>query len=185
MQKVLLESFEDHMMDPARPPEGFEQGYAEGHAAGLAAAKSEQVTLQHELVQSISDLEFKYEEARGEITKSLGPLFSGLTEKLFPQLIADGFADQIAMILQQAVSQGATTGLSLSVHPDQYDAVAASLSATPINAALSADTSLSPNAAWVRHEQEILRVDFDQLLDEIRTILSAVDPIETRSDTHG
>ena len=182
---MLLESFEDHMTDPAKPPEGFEQGHAEGYAEGYAAARSEQATLQHALVQNIADLEFKYEEARGEIIKSLAPLFSMLTEKLFPQLLADGFADQIAMILQQVASQRATTGLCLSVHPDQYDAVSATLSATSTNAMLSVDASLPANAAWVRHEQGMLRVDFDALLDEIRTILSAVEPTETRNDTHG
>lgn len=182
---MLLESFEDPMMDPTKPPEGFEQGYADGYAEGFAAARSEQATLRHELVQSIADLEFKYEEARGEITKSLGPLFSVLTEKLFPQLLTDGFADQIVMILQQAVSRGAASDFRLSVHPDQFDAVAASLTATSTNVTLSADASLPPNAAWVRHEQETMRVDFDQLLGEIRSVLSAVEPIKTRSDTHG
>lgn len=173
------------MMDPTKPPEGFEQGFAEGYAAGLAATKSEQATLRQELVQNIADLEFKYEEARAEITNSLAPLFYVITEKLFPQLIADGFAGQIAMILQQTVAKGANTGVSLSVHPEQYDAVAASLSATQINATLSSDPSLPPNAAWVRHEQETMRVDFDQLLGEIRSVLSAVEPREKRSDSHG
>ena len=185
MQNLLLESFENLMKDPAKLPEGFEKGYEEGFAAGISAATSTQATLQQELVQSVADLEFKYEEARGEITKSLKPLFSVITEKLFPQLIADGFADQIAMILQQTISQGVTTGFNLSVNPKQRDAIAAALSEMTTTTALSVDPSLPMNAARLRYEQGASHVDFDQLLAEIRTILSAVDVIEPRSETYG
>ncbi len=185
MQRVLLESFEGDMKDPAKLPEGFENGYEEGFAAGIAAAAETQAMLEQELVQSIADLEFKYEEARGEITRSLRPLFSVITEKLFPLLLAEGFADQIATTLQETVSQGATTGFSLSVNPKQHDAVAAVLSAMTTTVDLSVDPTLPMNAARLRHDQSALHVDFDQLLADIRIILSAVDVREPRSETHG
>jgi flagellar biosynthesis/type III secretory pathway protein FliH len=185
MQKMQLESFDDDAPHAAPPPEGYEQGFAAGYAEAFAAAKAEQATLQQDLVQSIADLEFKYQEVRGEITRSLGPLFATLCEKLFPQLVEHGFASQIAHILTQAAAKNPESQFNLTVHPDQRDAVALALEATPVNVTLTTDPELRSNAAWVRYAQGALHVDLDQMLDDIRLILSAVDFIETRTETHG
>ena len=182
---MQLESFEDDATHMVQPDKGYEQGFADGYTQGLAAAKSEQVNLQQELIQSIADLEFNYQEVRGEIIRSLGPFFGSLSEKLFPQLIEYGFAGQIADVLTQAATADPTSKFSLSIHPDQQASVVAALDATSLNVALTTDVELSKNAAWVRYAQGAMHVDLDQLLADIRLILSAVDFIEARTENHG
>ncbi|SIT89093.1 hypothetical protein SAMN05421665_2871 [Yoonia rosea] len=185
MQKVQLESFDDDTVQEAHTPEGYEQGFAEGYAEGLAAAKSVHATLQQEFVQNIADLEFKYQEVRGELTRSLGPLFDILCNKLFPHLVEEGFASQIAHILLQTAAQNPALEFTLAIHPEQYDAVTSALEASSINVALTSDPELTKNEAWVRCGQDAQHVDLDHMLNDIRLILSAVDFIEMRTTPHG
>lgn len=182
---MQFESFDDDALQVAHAPEGYEQGFAEGYAEGLAAAKSEQTTLQQELVQNIADLEFKYQEVRGELTRSLAPLFDTLCRKLLPHLVEHGFAGQISQILMQAAAEHSASKFTLAIHPDQHDAVASALEASPINVMLMTDQELTRNEAWARWGQETLHVDLDQMLDDIRLILSAADFKETRTKPHG
>ncbi len=185
MQRMQLESFDDDAVQVAHTPEGYEQGFAEGYAEGLAAAKSEKAALQQEFVQNIADLEFNYHEVRGELTRSLGPLFETLTHKLFPHLVETEFAGQIGHILMRTAAQNPALQFTLAIHPDQYDAVASALEASPINVTLTTDPELTKNEAWIRCGQDAQHVDLDQMLDDIRLILSAVDFIETRTTPHG
>ena len=185
MQKVLLESFEDQTMAFAKPDEGFEKGFAVGFAEGKEAAKAVQTVLQDEFVQCISDLEFKYEEARSEITRSLGPLLSILVEKIFPHCLTEGFADQIVAVIQQSLNENTATGFRLTINPAQNTAVIAALAKAAIEVDLTVDPALPPNAAWVRYDQDELYVDGDALLGDIHSILTTVEPIEKRTETHG
>ncbi len=185
MQRILLESFETDTQKKQKPDEGYEKGFAEGYAAGLSAANSRQESLAHELVQTIADLEFKFDEARGEITQAMGPLFTALAEQVFPQCITDGFAEQIATLLQTTAAQSCPSDISLCIHPQQYDAITTALSATAISVAVTSDASLGLHAARIEHNKRTIQIDCDQLLDDIRNILSSVAFIETRNETHG
>ena len=185
MQKMRLESFDEEAQHLPHPPEGYDKGFAEGYAEGIAAAKSEQSALQQELVQSIADLEFKYEEVRGELIRSLGPLFTALSERVFPHLIEEGLADQIAHVLLQAAIADPAAQFNLSVHPSQHQSVATALETAQLNVTLGSDPALTRNAAWVRYSQSAQYVDFDQMLADIRLILSTVNFIETRTEKHG
>ena len=185
MGQVKLESFEDDALLAELPDEGFAQGFTEGHAAGLAAAKAEQAALAHELVQSIADLQFKYEEARGEMIRGMGPLFAALTEKVFPQCIAEDFADRVVALLLDKAAVHAGNGLTLRIHPQHKAAVTAACEAAEIDVAVVSDASLQPHAAWITHEAGAYHIDYDQLIDDIREILSSVDVIQPRSETHG
>ena len=185
MQKMMLESFEKDASHVNGPNPDFEAGFAEGHAAGLAAAKEEQTALARELTQNIADLKFKYDEARGEMTRALGPFFATIVDKVFPKCLSDGFAEQIVLTLEQAAAQAATSGLKLRLNPSQCDAVAAALSTTSINAELLADPALSSHAAWIEYGHQALHVDYDALIGEIRDIITSVNFIETRNAIHG
>ena len=185
MTNVKLESFESDPELAEKADAGFAQGFVEGHAAGLAEAQATQTTLAHEFVQSVADLEFKYEEARSEITHAMGPLLSALANKVFPQCIADGFAEQIVALLLNAAAEHGGRRFALRVHPQHSDAVTAALATAAIDAHVVNAPTLQPHAAWIQHEAGALQVDCDQLLNDIKAILSSVDVIQPRSETHG
>ena len=172
MTNVKLESFESDPELAEKADAGFAQGFVEGHAAGLAEAQATQTTLAHEFVQSVADLEFKYEEARSEITHAMGPLFSAL-------------AEQIGALLLNAAAEPGGGRLALRVHPQHSDAVTAALATAAIDAHVVNAPTLQPHAAWIQHEAGALQVDCDQLLNDIKAILSSVDVIQPRSETHG
>ncbi|WP_133122553.1 FliH/SctL family protein [Yoonia maricola] len=181
----MLESFESETLLDQAPDEGFEKGFTQGHAAGLAAAAAGQEALTQELVQNIADLQFKYDEARGEITRAIGPLFAALAQKVFPQCVAEGFVDQIVALLHKTASRTAERSFTLRLHPQYQEAVSAALMTAGLDVNVSTDPALSPHAAWVAYDTGAAHIDCDQLLDDIKTILSSVDFIETRSETHG
>lgn len=185
MQKIVFESFESDAELQDGADEGFERGFAEGYDAGLSAAKSEQTTLAKELVQNIADIAFKYDEARGELIRSMRPLFSALADKIFPQCISDGFTEQIVMILQKAGTGCPASAVTLCIHPAQHEALATALSSSPIDVALSPDPTLQPYTAVVQYDTGAIHIECDRLLDDIRAVLSSIDLIETRSETHG
>ncbi|EBA13851.1 FliH/SctL family protein [Roseobacter sp. CCS2] len=185
MAQVKLESFESDSLLAEKPDEGFAQGFTEGHAAGLVAAQAAQATLTQEMVQSVADLQFKYEEARGEITQAMGPLLTTLAYKIFPQYIADGFADQIVTLLLDAATNDAAGQFTLRIHPDNHEAVSAAIASAPLDANVVADEAVQLNAAWIQYEAGTLHIDCDQLLADIKAIISSIDLIQPRSETHG
>ncbi len=185
MRKVMLESFESDTPPAVTPDAGFEKGFAEGYQAGLSAAKDDQANLAHELVQTVADLEFKFDEAKGAIAQAMGPLFAALVSKVFPQLIEDGFPEQIVAVLLNTSSQSCSSEFSLCIHPSQSDAVITALSAASVGIQVSSDSALQLHEAWIHHDTGALHIDCDHLIDEIREILSSVNFIQTRSDTLG
>ena len=185
MQNLSLESFEADALASEQPDEAFENGFSEGFEAGLAAANSAQETLAQELVQAIADLEFNYDEARGEITRATGPLLRALAHKIFPHLVGTGFADQIVAVLHQATISEPQSSFILRVHPDQHGLVAAAVSSASLNVDLTADPSLQPHAAWAQSHAGALHIDCDRILEDIRSVLSSIDFIETGKEIHG
>jgi flagellar biosynthesis/type III secretory pathway protein FliH len=185
MPRVSLESFDASTVEQTGPSQSFEQGFVEGHAAGIAAAKAEQDMLRQEVVQSLADLEFKFNEARGEFIYSLAPFFEGLIEKVFPRLARDHFSEQIAAIMVQVAEKASVTKLHVKVHQSQRQAILSAVSESGIELTIEDDANLSETAALIRHEQHEILVDFDQLITEIGTVLLAVRNTDHRSEIYG
>lgn len=185
MQRVSLESFEATEVQQSGADGGFEQGFVEGHAAGIAAAHSEQSVLRKELVQSIADIEFKYNEARGEIIASLAPLFDGLVEKVFPRLVQDHFAAQIVATLAHVAEQAVVKKLQLRINPSQRDAILSAVSETGIELTFEDDESLSETSALIGSDRQEILIDFENLIHEIGTVLSTVQSYDQRTQTYG
>lgn len=180
MQRVLLESFDVESDATERPSADYSRGFQEGLAAAEAATQELQATLEKELVQSISDLAFKYEEVRSEIIQSLGPLFSALAEKVFPQCLADGFADQIAALLATLAAQKTGAQFHLAVPPRHCAAVASAAANSDLEVTISEDETLGDLAALISYQEAEWHVDGDQLLRDIQSILTAAQNDETR-----
>lgn len=183
-QLLTLESFDDTDIAEAVENRGYDDGYAEGYAAGLQTARVEQATLTEECVQALNAIDFTYAEAQRQMLDALQPLLRDLAEKVLPHCVANGFAGQIAALISNAIEQSAGTTLTLHVHPDQQTAIATAAHTTTANIVVTADESLSPHAAWIKHAGSEAFLDMDGLLAAITAILSAIEDTNDRT-AHG
>ncbi len=182
---LSLESFDDPEASASQETTIYQDGYDQGLADARKSQEADQSELTIGLVQAISDLEFKYVEARAEITASLAPMFEAVTQKVLPQCISHSFIMQITAILNGSTAQCASIPLKIAVHPSQKDAVALALKQSVSNAVITADDQLSNHAAWICHDREETHFDMDAVAKKIEVILSTISQLEERDNING
>lgn len=185
LHALSLEAFDADLAEDLLNNPAVQQAYDDGYAAGLAAAAQNQSAISAELVQHIADLEFSYNEARGDILRTLSPLFAQVVETLLPHCVARGFATELSAFLYQAATTDLPDAISITVHPDQRAAVAAELLDYNTDISVVEDPTLGRNAAWITQGIRESYLDLDALLSQITEILSTIDLTEPRIEAHG
>lgn len=175
-QLLRLEDFEsDDKRLPAAPQVEDLPGYEAGYAAGLATAQADQRSVDAELVQSLNDMAFGFVEAQNHVLQSTLPLFRGLIEQLIPSIIDQSFCVRLVETLQDLATKRAKAPVRLIVHPDKIDSVAALLpGVNGIEIDLHHDTEIGMHGALISQGHSEFILDLDELIAEIRRILSAV-----------
>jgi flagellar biosynthesis/type III secretory pathway protein FliH len=182
---LALESF-DHIEALAPEEDGaYQDGYDQGLADAQKSHETDQARLTTELVQSISDLEFKYIEARSEITASLAPMLSAFTAKILPLCVAHGFTMQITDVLHEVAAHSLDSPLEIAVHPSQIEAVTWAVGQGGPETTISADAQLTPHGAWITHGRVEQHIDMDAVAQKIEMILSAIGQPDERNENNG
>jgi flagellar biosynthesis/type III secretory pathway protein FliH len=184
-QSLSLECFETGFAEDASASETFKRGYEDGLAAGAAHAAAERATLNEAFIQNLSQVDFTYAEARGQLLASLEPLLSTIISKVLPHCVTTGFANQLSEILQQAAAQDSAESITLHIHPSQRQAVENNLKNTSVQVSIHEDPSLNEHAAWIKHNREETHLDLDSLLAAIGEVLGAIHHPENRTETNG
>lgn len=184
-QSLTLESFEDVLADPAGPSPDYNRGYEDGLAAGTAAAQAEAAGLSESCVQALSDIDFTYAEARGQVLAALAPLFSAVIEQILPHCVEAGFAGQVAETLLQAAKSDTNAPIKLHLHPDYAEAVKSATAELSNRITVVSDPAQDLHAAWIQTGDHETRLDVGALLVQIGEILSALDDTQQRNDLHG
>lgn len=185
VQRLLLDCFDDSTPIQSPTDLAYQKGFENGHAAGLSAAKAAEAALSAELVQTIGDLQFKYSEARGEITQSLAPLLQTIASAVLPHIADISFAAQIATLLANAAQQDSDGKLTLVIHPSQTSAMVTTFAQCPHDLSIQEDATLGRHAALIQSNYGESLFDLDRLLGEIDEILNANSLPEPRIETHG
>lgn len=182
---LSLESFD--VVAAPEPEESalFRDGYNKGLADAESALLADQSKLTADLVQAVADFEFKYVEARAEITTSLAPLFTAVVEKVLPSCISHSFTMQITSVLHEAAKQCATSPLMIAVHPSQKEAVTFALKKSDSVTDVIVDPQLSKNAAWITHGHSETYIDMDAITEKIGAILSTIAQPASRKNHNG
>lgn len=185
IHSLSLESFDQ--IESSLPEEStiYKDGYDQGVTDTHMLHEADQAKLAAELIQSISDLEFKYVEARAEITASLAPLFSTVIQKVLPACAKQGFIIQITALLCDSAALSVDTPLKIAVHPSQKNAVGSLLEEYGSRATISADEKLPHHAAWITHEREERHIDLDAVTQKIEMILSTIVQPHERNQKNG
>lgn len=182
---LSLESFD--RADAVVPADNsiYKDGYDQGVADTHKSHEADQGKLAAELIQSLSDLEFKYVEARTEITASLAPLFTAVIQKVLPACVAQSFVMQITSALQEAAALAVDHPFKIAVHPSQEITVSSLLQKSGSKVAITTDENLSHHAAWIALGREEQQIDLDAVTRKIEIILSTISQSDQRNTNNG
>lgn len=182
MTARILESF-DAEPAPSADEIAYLRGVEDGKAAALAEMANAQDRLTAELVQNLNDLEFKFAEARADITQAISPVFQAMSDKLFPAIVDRLYIFRIADILRDAAMAQVPEQLSLAVHPEQVDVVSAAARELSPQVVVVPDPDLTLNAVLLRYADESRLFDPEHLLGQIATLLDTIiNPTERKRD---
>ncbi|MBR2573316.1 MAG: hypothetical protein IKE14_03195 [Loktanella sp.] len=180
-----LESFDMAEIPDPGPSEDYHDGYAAGFAAATDAANADADRLNHDLVQTLSDMNFTYREAQQDVMESLGGLIQALIETILPTCADLGVARQIADLVMAQHSENQAEAIVVHVHPDQQRPVQDATADIAPRVTILADPTLSPHAAWIGQAGMDRSFDLDRCLADIRQILASLYPDTQRNNANG
>lgn len=184
-QHLSLESFETVLAEETGPSTDYNAGYQDGFAAAQAEVQADFTACQNALVQAIGDMQFTYAEAHSEILRGLVPLFTALVTKIVPQCVSDSFLPQLVDLLTSQARDEIAGIPTLSVHPERADSLRSILVDVMPDVRIISDPTLTPNAALISFCERETRIDADQLLMRVTTILNNITDTPNRTNQHG
>ena len=168
---LTLESFDDELVAAQKSHPEFTRGFDEGIAAGRQEAELAQANLSAALVSAITDSGFTFAEARQSVLADLEPLLTAIT---------------ICEILQSAAKAELPTQPTITVHPENVDAILAALGDAPARGAkILTDPTLTTHAAWLNVNGHSSAIDFENTFAAVRTALRAYSDPHERTINHG
>ncbi len=183
---LTLESFDDDTGGVPQSHPEYTCGFNEGVKAEQARAEAEHQHLSAALINSVTDAHFTFTEARQTILAELTPLLNAITTHILPATQTLGLSSLICEILEQAAESQLSTQPTISVHPDQFDAVTSALAAVlPSKTTVLSDPSLSSHAAWLSVNNHDSMIDFENTFAAVQTALRAYSDSHERKIKHG
>ncbi|KUJ76495.1 ABC transporter ATP-binding protein [Ruegeria marisrubri] len=95
----------------------FERGYAAGWEDALSAQQVSRNRIEASLAETLETLSFTYHEALHRMTLSLEPLFHSLVKIALPQMLEQGFGQQIVTQLKEMAGDQMAQPVELVVPP--------------------------------------------------------------------
>lgn len=164
----------------------FEQGYSAGWDDAIAAQSENQARLSAGLSKSLEDLSFSYNEALGQMNRSLEPMFTGLVETVLPEALEQSYGHHIVEQLQEMAREQISQPVLLVLPAGVGRALEPVLDrdfGVPIQ--MVEDGSLSPGQACLRVGTAEREVDCSELLESISAAVSAFTHAGKESVEHG
>ncbi|MEP3442687.1 MAG: hypothetical protein ABJN72_14515 [Sulfitobacter sp.] len=153
----------------------FEEGYQAGWTDAETNFASENRNIGEEMLHSLQDLSFTYQEALSRLNRGLKPMFNHLMDTLLPQTASAALR---AHVIEQLVELAATqtsaeitlrvSEASLPMFEDLLEGVELKL---PV--VLTGDTSLTANQLFISLETVEREVNLDAVCQEIKTAMAA------------
>lgn len=155
--------------------QAFEEGYQAGWSDAEKNFVTEQKNIGEELLHTLRDLSFTYQEALSQLNRGLKPMFGHLMDTLLPQTASAALR---AHVIEQLVSLAATqTNAEILLRvsepniPMFEDLLEGAELKLPV--VLTADKSLTTNQLFVSLEAVEREVNLDAVCHEIQTAMAA------------
>lgn len=168
-EPVPLERVEDQKL------QAFEEGYQAGWTDAEKNHATEQQNMGEEMLHTLRDLSFTYQEALSRLNRGLKPLFAGLMESLLPKTASAALRAHVIEQLVQLAATQTNAEIQLRVSetnlPMFEDLLEGAELKLPV--ALTADPTLSPHQLFVSLETIEREVNLDAVCQEIQTAMAA------------
>lgn len=177
---LSLEAFDtdgaaDNDVASPRQTSQFQAGFEAGVEAGLQQAAAQQDALRADVVQSISDMAFGYNEARAHLLKHINPLILITINRLLPATLQSSLGVNLHQMIAEALEIDAAAPAILSVAPDQVAAITLALAdMTHPHLTIQSDARLTSHAAIVTACTGETALDLDAALAQISDIYDAI-----------
>lgn len=186
---LLLEDFDVQHEAPepeTSAPLSFDEGYTRGLADAEAAAFVRQHKAMETLVQTLSDLDISYAQARAELLGALAPLFAAILENVAPALARQGLLADLHGRICDALEADTAQALRLTLSPSDHALMTEHLAdAVGTTAHLGISDELEPGQAVLAHNGDETMFDTPRVLRDIETIVAAMIDTPDRKVLHG
>lgn len=126
----------------------YQRGYDEGIRAGQEATQRLEQQARDAILQSLSDIEISYDEARLATLESLAPLFQTIAEKLIPAAAQTMLLGKLMEMFQNAAEKSSKTAACIAIGPEGHAALMSLFEhVVPARIALDMDPALGPEEA--------------------------------------
>ncbi len=185
-----LEVFDFGIPIEAQTASGPSQEWQDGHAIGLqealAATEAESLRLKVELVQTLSDKQFGYQEAKAEILNHLTPLFEALVTGFLPRYAQATLVPMLREELMATASACLDTPITIGVAPQNIEALSDVLAETPqLPFVARSDPSLALAQATFSGGPQDQMIDLDGLLAMVQETLASLTEAAEERTNHG
>lgn len=185
MQNLSLESFDAFEAAQTAVSDDYEEGFAAGQAEAIAQQDAAQDLLRQEMAQNLADLHFTFAEAQSATLAAFGPLMDAVLEKVLPAISDQAFRSQIMTLISEAAENCGAAALQLTVHPAQFDVVAALALNGPPKVDVKADPAIAEKAGWVAAANYESCFDLAVFEQDLTHILQAIAPAPARMNADG
>jgi flagellar assembly protein FliH len=152
----------------------FEQGYSAGWDDAIKAQNEDRTRLSAELLRSLEDVSFTYQEALSQLLAETEPVFRSLVSLILPDIMKQTIGHRIVEELQAMIKETVDQPLALTVGPGCAAAVKPLLEQQlPAPVDLIEDAAVGQMSARLHVGTKEREIDGEQLIRSIRKSLDA------------
>lgn len=169
-----LESFDAAERGSQQLHPEYLRGFEAGQSSAVESNAAAQNTISREIVSALADADFTYVEARQAVLSELTPILNVISSRVLPLMATAGLSSIVLDTLTRAVSDSVPKHPTIAVHPDQLDALTDALSNdSSVKGILKGDSSLPVNSAWLSTASGETSVDFESVIEAIKSALGS------------
>ncbi|MGR3617463.1 MAG: hypothetical protein ACU0BB_15680 [Paracoccaceae bacterium] len=163
LKLISEEILEEHRLS------AFELGYSAGWDDSISSQENSADRVSEALLQSLQELDFTYQEALSEVTKSLSSFFEALVDKILPEIVSQAIGHIILEQLNAAAGSEANERFFLNVSAVDVSAVKAVLAETKYaSTQIEVNPDLNPGQVCFRMNDGEREFDATKLLQSLR-----------------
>ena len=149
----------------------YNDGVKSGAEAATRAFETEKIRTLAPILEALNDITFSQIEAQRAVLKSVQPMLEQLLNAIFPQLASQGFATEVAALVETAYKKAPQAKIIISVTPDAVSSIEAALAPAKADYAIEPDPNLGGLEATVSWQGGYDQINLDATLSEVRTII--------------
>lgn len=153
--------------------EAFENGYQAGWEDADKAQNENALKVSADLAQNLQELSFTYQEARGAVIESLGPLLRQMVDTVLPQLAHQSLPDRVLQEVESMVDAMGEHVIQIRAAPGDIAAIEALIKDQPgERLQVIPEDSLADGQVGIRLGDTEREIDLQDVLSGIERAIS-------------